>query len=228
MSPRDVARVRRVAALKQWRADHLGVRPPERLSRLLAFAYDQDPGALPDAARAAWRFNLLIALQDATAGAWTLSQAGPSPYNPNAAPPIAEIGAIQRAIIEAAEALVSGRQYGPKIVAHLFARLGPRNIPSPPVPRRQHVLTRMFAVDLREAAGIAVTELIGQVAPGRLRRCPYISDPPTRMRLHNDLLPGACGRDRRGRRGRPLGGHAHPRSPAPLRQARGRLRPRST
>lgn len=100
----------------------------------------------------------------------------------------------QQAISEAAEVVVGGRLYHRPLTTPLVvARLGPRHIPAPPTPRSRFVLSQWFVGSLADTAVMATLALIEEIPPTLLRRCPYQSDPPERMRSQAGLPIGACG-----------------------------------
>ncbi len=184
----DIERAERTALLQRWKAA-IGRTPPERLAWLLTFAYDQDVKPLTASDRAKLRYALLLAVQDAMGGTWGVQGPAEGGISPEA------LRAGQQAIRNAAEALVSGRLYAPTVQSvRVVARLGPRDIPAPPTPRERFTLTRVFLAPLPEAAGIAAMELIGQIPPTSLRRCPYIVAPKGPESPKPGLPFGACGR----------------------------------
>ena len=84
-----------------------------------------------------------------------------------------ELQAVQRVIREALEALVSGRQYTPPFSAlpRRYTRVGPPEIPSPPIPRRRFVVVNLIVAALPDAVLQAALELLGKIPPTIVRRC---------------------------------------------------------
>lgn len=191
MSPRDTRRAAWGAYIAELR-EAVGRTPADQLRWLLGFAYDVDVARLTAEERARLRSALALVLADASQGRWAVAQRADQP--PGLASE-AELRGAQQAIRQAVEAIVSGRLYHRKVTVHLFARYGPRGIPAPPIPReRVRLVQHLIPEPWPEIAAIAALELLGQVPPTALRRCPYVIAPRGPAVAQPDLPFGACGR----------------------------------
>jgi hypothetical protein len=100
--------------------------------------------------------------------------------------PAQELQDTQHAVREVLEALVGGRVYAPRFseLPLRFARLGPAEIPSLPLPRRRFVVVNVIMVALKDAVVEAALELFARTPPTAVRQC----EPDRRYRLKK------CGR----------------------------------